>query len=147
LKIEGIYAIFFSMKSSLFQWRNEHVSHSQFLKEVQWVNQCQKTATIAHFAKKFDLKKKFVASLFEELAALSYKEAKNSFTLPGSGSLSLSIGRLASDGIRKTGRDDSDPGKDSGEVPRCKGLQGSSASAEETGACSVVLQGTARCQQ
>ena len=48
-----------------------------------------KTATIAHFAKKFDLKKKFVATFFEELAALSYKEAKNSFTLPGLGKLVL----------------------------------------------------------
>jgi len=48
-----------------------------------------KTATIAHFAKKFDLKKKFVASFFEELASLSYKEAKNSFTLPGIGKLVL----------------------------------------------------------
>ena len=48
-----------------------------------------KTATIAHFAKKFDLKKKFVATFFEELAALLYKEAKNSFTLPGLGKLVL----------------------------------------------------------
>jgi len=48
-----------------------------------------KTATIAHFAKKFDMKKKMVASLFEELAALAYKEAKNSFTIPGIGKLVL----------------------------------------------------------
>ncbi|HXX62323.1 MAG TPA: HU family DNA-binding protein [Bacteroidota bacterium] len=48
-----------------------------------------KTATIAHFAKKFDLKKKVVATMFEELAQLAYKEAKNSFTLPGIGKLVL----------------------------------------------------------
>lgn len=48
-----------------------------------------KTAIIAHFAKKFDMKKKDVASVFEELAGLAYKEAKNSFTLPGIGKLVL----------------------------------------------------------
>jgi DNA-binding protein HU-beta len=48
-----------------------------------------KTATIAHFSKKFDMKKKDVVAVFEELAALSYKEAKNSFTIPGIGKLVL----------------------------------------------------------
>ncbi len=48
-----------------------------------------KTAIIAHFAKKFDMKKKQVATIFEELASLAYKEAKNSFTLPGIGKLVL----------------------------------------------------------
>jgi len=48
-----------------------------------------KTATIAHFAKKFDMKKKAVVSIFEELASLAYKEAKNSFTIPGIGKLVL----------------------------------------------------------
>jgi DNA-binding protein HU-beta len=48
-----------------------------------------KSATIAHFANKFGLKKKQVASIFEELANLAYREAKNSFTLPGIGKLVL----------------------------------------------------------
>lgn len=48
-----------------------------------------KTAIVAHFAKKFDMKKKQVATIFEELATLAYKEAKNSFTLPGIGKLVL----------------------------------------------------------
>jgi DNA-binding protein HU-beta len=48
-----------------------------------------KTAIIAHFANKFDLKKKFVASVLEELAGLAYREAKNAFTLPGIGKLVL----------------------------------------------------------
>jgi len=48
-----------------------------------------KSATIAHFASKFDLKKKMVATIFDELAALSYREAKNSFTIPGIGKLVL----------------------------------------------------------
>ncbi|MFN0158286.1 MAG: HU family DNA-binding protein [Bacteroidota bacterium] len=48
-----------------------------------------KSALVAHFAKKFDLKKKDAAAIFEELAKLAYKEAKNSFTMPGIGKLVL----------------------------------------------------------
>ena len=48
-----------------------------------------KSAVVAHFAKKFDLKKKVAAAIFEELAAVSYREAKNSFTIPGIGKLVL----------------------------------------------------------
>jgi len=40
-------------------------------------------------SKKVNLKKKEVVSLLENLAALAYKEAKNSFTLPGLGKLVL----------------------------------------------------------
>ena len=48
-----------------------------------------KTAIISHFAKKFDLKKKDAVAIFEELAGLAYREAKNAFTLPGIGKLVL----------------------------------------------------------
>jgi len=48
-----------------------------------------KSAIVAHFAKKFDMKKKAAASMFEELARLAYREAKNSFTIPGIGKLVL----------------------------------------------------------
>jgi DNA-binding protein HU-beta len=48
-----------------------------------------KAAIIAHFAKKFDLKKKVATSMFDELAKLAYREAKNSFTIPGIGKLVL----------------------------------------------------------
>jgi DNA-binding protein HU-beta len=48
-----------------------------------------KSAIIGHFANKFDMKKKMVATMFEELSSLAYKEAKNSFTLPGIGKLVL----------------------------------------------------------
>jgi len=48
-----------------------------------------KAAVVAHFAKKFDLKKKTAATMFQELATLAYKEAKNSFTIPGIGKLVL----------------------------------------------------------
>lgn len=48
-----------------------------------------KTAIIAHFAGKFDMKKKDVVAFFEEQARLAYREAKNSYTLPGLGKLVL----------------------------------------------------------
>ena len=48
-----------------------------------------KSQLAAHFAAKFQLKKKVAAEIFEELAKLSYTEAKNSFTLPGIGKLVL----------------------------------------------------------
>ena len=48
-----------------------------------------KSAVIAHFANKFNLKKKDVASMFEELSNLAYKEARNAFTIPGIGKLVL----------------------------------------------------------
>ncbi len=40
-------------------------------------------------AKKVDIKKKTAMQFLEELASLAYKEAKNSFTLPGIGKLVL----------------------------------------------------------
>ncbi len=70
-----------------------------------------KTAIIAHFAEKFDLKKKVIASVFEELANLAYKEAKNSFTLPAIGKLVL-VNRQARMGRNpKTGEAISIPAK------------------------------------
>jgi len=48
-----------------------------------------KAAIIAHFANKFNLKKKDAAAIFEEVARVAYKEAKNSFTIPGIGKLVL----------------------------------------------------------
>ncbi len=48
-----------------------------------------KSQIAAHLASKFDLKKKVAVGLLEEVANLSYREAKNSFTLPGIGKLVL----------------------------------------------------------
>lgn len=48
-----------------------------------------KAALVAHFARKFDMKKKAAAAVFEELAKTAYKEARNSFTIPGIGKLVL----------------------------------------------------------
>jgi len=45
---------------------------------------------IADFiAKKADIKKKLAVQILEDMATLAYKEAKNSFTLPGLGKLVL----------------------------------------------------------
>ena len=48
-----------------------------------------KTQTIACLAEKTGLTKAQVAQFHEELAKLSYEEAKNGFTLPGIGKLVL----------------------------------------------------------
>lgn len=48
-----------------------------------------KSQIASHFADKFGLKKKVVTEIFEEIAALAYKEAVNQFTIPGIGKLVL----------------------------------------------------------
>ena len=48
-----------------------------------------KSQIINHIAEKASLKRKQAAQILEDLAALAYKEAKNSFTLPGIGKLVL----------------------------------------------------------
>ncbi len=48
-----------------------------------------KSQIAAHVASKFDLKKKVAVGILEEMANLAYREAKNSFTLPGIGKLVL----------------------------------------------------------
>ena len=46
-----------------------------------------KTEIVAHLAEKNCLTKKQAAEVLESLVALSYKEAKNAFTIPGLGKL------------------------------------------------------------
>ena len=48
-----------------------------------------KSQVAAHIASKFELKKKSAVGILEEIAKLSYREARNSFTLPGIGKLVL----------------------------------------------------------
>jgi DNA-binding protein HU-beta len=48
-----------------------------------------KSQIAAHLASKFELKKKTAVSILEEMAGLAYREATNSFTLPGIGKLVL----------------------------------------------------------
>ncbi len=48
-----------------------------------------KSQIITQLADKVDLPKKTAATFLETLAAIAYKEAKNSFTLPGLGKLVL----------------------------------------------------------
>ena len=48
-----------------------------------------KTQIAEHLAKKVDIKKSQAVAVLNEIAALTYKEAKNSFTLPGIGKIAL----------------------------------------------------------
>jgi len=48
-----------------------------------------KSQIAAHLASKFDLKKKVAVGILEEMAGLAYREAVNTFTLPGIGKLVL----------------------------------------------------------
>ena len=56
-----------------------------------------KTQTIATLAEKTELSKAQVSTFLDELAALSYAEAANGFTLPGIGKLVL-VNRAARQG-------------------------------------------------
>ncbi len=56
-----------------------------------------KSQVMDHFAKKFDLKKKVVVQIFEELSSLAYSEAQNQFVIPGIGKLVL-VDRAARQG-------------------------------------------------
>ncbi len=48
-----------------------------------------KSQVADYMAKKFELKKKTAAAFLDEFAGLAYREAKNSFTIPGIGKLVL----------------------------------------------------------
>jgi DNA-binding protein HU-beta len=48
-----------------------------------------KSQISAHMAEKSEISKKQAAQFMEELANLAYKQAKNSFTIPGIGKLVL----------------------------------------------------------
>ncbi|MDA8086152.1 MAG: HU family DNA-binding protein [Nitrospiraceae bacterium] len=48
-----------------------------------------KTQIAEHLAKKAEIKKSQAVTVLNEIAALAYKEAKNSFTLPGIGKIAL----------------------------------------------------------
>jgi DNA-binding protein HU-beta len=48
-----------------------------------------KSALADHLAKKTGLSKKAAGQVVDELAAVAYKEAKNTFTIPGLGKLVL----------------------------------------------------------
>ncbi len=58
-------------------------------KELRMAKKLSKSAVAAAMAEKVDITKKQAAMFLEELANLAYREAKNSFTLPGLGKLVL----------------------------------------------------------
>ena len=49
-----------------------------------------KSQIVDHLAQKAEISKKVASQVLEDLANLAYKEAKNTFTLPGLGKLVLS---------------------------------------------------------
>jgi DNA-binding protein HU-beta len=58
-------------------------------KEIRMAKKLSKSALAATMAEKVDIPKKQASLFLEELANLAYREAKNSFTLPGLGKLVL----------------------------------------------------------
>ncbi len=48
-----------------------------------------KTQIADHLAKKVDIKKVQAITILDEIARLAYKEAKNSFSIPGLGKIAL----------------------------------------------------------
>ncbi|MDA8388544.1 MAG: HU family DNA-binding protein [Nitrospiraceae bacterium] len=48
-----------------------------------------KSQIAEHLAKQVEIKKSEAVAVLNEIAALAYKEAKNSFTLPGIGKIAL----------------------------------------------------------
>jgi DNA-binding protein HU-beta len=60
-----------------------------FKEEVIMAKAMTKSQIADHLAKAADIKKVQAATVLQELAKLSYKEAKNSFTLPGIGKIVL----------------------------------------------------------
>jgi DNA-binding protein HU-beta len=60
------------------------------MKEVRMAKSMTKSQIADHLAGKVGITKKAAVQMLDELAALAYKEAKNTFTVPGIGKLVLS---------------------------------------------------------
>src|SRR5579884_1576327 len=60
------------------------------MKEVRMAKSMTKSQIADHLAGKAGITKKAAVQILDELAALAYKEAKNTFTVPGIGKLVLS---------------------------------------------------------
>ena len=83
-----------------------------------------KSQALSRLAEKTGVSKKAAGQFVEELVKLAYKEAKNSFTIPGLGKLVL-VDRKARMGRNPaTGEADSDSRQARGEVPHREGSQG-----------------------
>ena len=82
-----------------------------------------KSATLSTLAAKTGLSKKQAGQFVDELVKLAYKEAKNSFTIPGLGKLVL-VNRSGPHGTQPGHRrNDSDSCQARGEVPHCQGSE------------------------
>lgn len=92
--MSGIYSILFLKKTfhfaRIFIIVVLYYSNNIFNKGVMMAKkQMTKSQIISVLAEKNDLSKKQMAEILESFAELAYKEAKNSFTLPGLGKLVL----------------------------------------------------------
>src|SRR5256885_14617956 len=67
--------------------RREHSKHALEAALEDEVAGISKSETLNRLAEKTGMPKKQVATVLEELAMLSYKEARNGFTFPGVGKL------------------------------------------------------------
>ena len=82
-----------------------------------------KTQLAARIAEKAGITKKLATDIMEDIASIAYKEAKNSFTLPGLGKLVL-VQRKARMGRNPaTGEAIKIPAKKVVEIPGCKGSE------------------------
>ena len=83
-----------------------------------------KSQIAAAVAEKNGLTKKQAVEILDAIVQLAYKQAKNTFTIPGLGKLVL-VNRAARMGRNPaTGEADPDPGQARREVPRRQGRQG-----------------------
>ncbi len=82
-----------------------------------------KSAIVAHLAKKAGMTKKAISDFLDDLATLAYKEAKNTFTLPGIGKLVLANRKAWTGRNPQTGKHQ-DSRQACRQVPRGQGVQG-----------------------
>ena len=83
-----------------------------------------KSQIAEHLAKKTEIKKSQATAILNEIAALAYKEAKNSFTLPGIGKIVLVKSKARMGRNPRTGETIKIPAKKAVKFRVAKGRQG-----------------------
>ena len=104
-----------------------------------------KAQIVAQLATKSGVTKKLASDMLEHLATLAYKEAKNSFTVPGLGKL-VAVSSESTDRQKSSNRTtDHNTGEESGEIPggqsreRCHCRQEVTGQMRQGGAARGVL--------
>jgi DNA-binding protein HU-beta len=78
------------ISQSQYFWRQSFIiEQSHGKEECSMAKPMTKSQITDHIAKKAEIKKVQAAMILDEIAKLAYKEAKNSFTLPGIGKIVL----------------------------------------------------------